>query len=55
MNDESIKTLTELVTELATLRAQKNVLIRLLDQDDFHTIDKDVVRRIFDEEVKDDI
>lgn len=52
MNDEMMKTVVELIDELAKLRAQKNVLIRLLDQDDFHSIDKNIIRRVFDEEVK---
>ena len=55
MNDDSMKTLIELVEELTKLRAQKEILIRMLGFDDFHSIDKDIVRRIFDVEVKDDI
>lgn len=55
MNDESIKTLIELVTELTKLRAQKEILIRMMGYDDYRSIDKDIVRRIFDVEVKNDI
>lgn len=55
MTDDSMKTLIELVEELAKLRAQKEILIRMLGFDDFRSIDKDIVRRIFDVEVKDDI
>ena len=55
MSEDMTKTLVELIDELAKLRAQRNVLIRLLEQDDFHSIDKNIIRRVFDEEVKDDI
>lgn len=52
MNDEMMKTILQLVEELATLRAQKKALIRMMENDDFINIEKDIVRRIFDEEVK---
>ena len=55
MTDDSMKTLIELVEELARLREQKAILLRLLEHDDYRTMEKNEIRRIFDVEVKDDI
>lgn len=49
MNDESMKTLISLVEELATLRAQKKAVLRIVEADKY--VDRNTILRIYDEEV----
>lgn len=51
MNDESIKTLIALVEELATLRTQKEAIIRIVKSDKY--IDRNTILMLYGEEVKD--
>lgn len=53
MNDESMKTLISLVEELATLRAQKKAVLRIVEADKY--VDRNTILRIYDEEVKNDL
>lgn len=53
MNDDSIKTLISLVEELATLRAQKKAILRIIESDRY--IERNTILRIYDEEVKNDL
>lgn len=55
MTDDFMKVMIDFVDELSQLRTQRDILLRMLDADDFSHIDKATIRKIYGEEVKNDL